>query len=70
MIDGYASVKHQVICQTVLEGEIMPLEVFVAIPTIAVIEPVFRFDYPFLDRLKNKGFVNIILTVSINGSSA
>lgn len=70
MIDGYAAVNHQVVSNSVLEREIMPLEVRVAVSAMAVVEPVFRFDCPFLDRLKNEGLVDVILAVSINGSSA
>jgi hypothetical protein len=70
MIERYAAVNHQTVSNSVFEHEIMPLEICVAVPAVAVVEPVCGFDRSFFDSLKNKRLVNVILTMSMSGSSA
>src|SRR5262249_21803517 len=65
VIDGYPAIDHQLVRETVLDREIMPLKISVVFFSMTVVKPVFRLDRPFLDSLKNEGFVDVILAMSI-----
>ena len=67
MIDGDAAVNHQVIGNSVFERNVMPLELHVAVPAMAVVEPLLWFDGPLFDRLKNECLVNVILAMGQSG---
>jgi len=64
MIDRYPTVDHQVMGETVLHCEVVPLEICVAFPIMAVIEPIFRFHRSFFDCLKDESFVDVIRAMS------